>query len=81
MALPASQYSVLDARKVERIDDSTFRCYVGGMQFFSFRVEPVITVSVTVEERGCTIRLLSCQVSHEQRLVMHLQQCSVGVLK
>lgn len=25
MALPASQYSVLDARKIERLDDTTFR--------------------------------------------------------
>lgn len=25
MALPASQYSVLDARKIERIDENTFR--------------------------------------------------------
>ena len=62
MALPASQYSVLDARKIERIDDKTFRCYVGGLKFLSFSVEPVITVSVTVEERGCTIRLLSCKL-------------------
>jgi hypothetical protein len=29
MALPASQYSVLDARTIERISDTTFRCYVG----------------------------------------------------
>ena len=24
MSLPASQYSVLDARKIERVDDTTF---------------------------------------------------------
>ncbi|KAI8465504.1 MAG: hypothetical protein J3K34DRAFT_461368 [Monoraphidium minutum] len=62
MALPASQYSVLDARKIERVDDSTFRCYVGQLGFLGFSVEPVITVSVTVEPRGCTIRLLSCRL-------------------
>eukprot|EP00879_Flechtneria_rotunda_P004510 GHRR01004765.1.p1 GENE.GHRR01004765.1~~GHRR01004765.1.p1 ORF type:complete len:260 (+),score=30.58 GHRR01004765.1:283-1062(+) len=62
MALPASQYSVLDARKIERIDDSTFRCYVGRLAFFGFSVEPVITVSVMVEDRGCTIKLLSAQL-------------------
>lgn len=62
MALPASQYSVLDARKIERIDESTFRCYVGNLGFFGFSVEPVITVSVTVEEQGCTIKLLSAKL-------------------
>lgn len=62
MALPASQYSVLDARKIERLDDTTFRCYVGRLAFFGFSVEPVITVSVVVEERGCTIKLLSARL-------------------
>lgn len=62
MALPASQYSVLDARKIERLDDTTFKCYVGRLAFFGFSVEPVITVSVVVEERGCTIKLLSAQL-------------------
>ena len=28
MSLPASQYSVLDAERIERADDYTFRCYV-----------------------------------------------------
>jgi hypothetical protein len=62
MALPASQYSVLDARKIERLDETTFRCFVGRLAFFGFSVEPVITVSVVVEERGCTIKLLSAQL-------------------
>ncbi|KAG2438569.1 hypothetical protein HXX76_005119 [Chlamydomonas incerta] len=62
MALPASQYSVLDARRIERVDDTTFKCYVGQLKFFSWSVEPVITVSVTVEEGGCTIRLLGCKL-------------------
>jgi hypothetical protein len=62
MALPASQYSVLDARKIERLDDTTFKCYVGRLAFFGFSVEPVITVSVVVEDRGCTIKLLSAQL-------------------
>eukprot|EP00887_Chlorella_sp_A99_P000316 scaffold13.g316.t1 len=47
MTLPASQYSLLDAHRVERIDDSTFRCYVGGLQFLSLHVEPVITVQAS----------------------------------
>lgn len=58
MTLPASQYSVLDAQRVERIDADTFRCYVGGINFLSFRVEPVLTLSVIVGERGPTVRLL-----------------------
>jgi hypothetical protein len=62
MALPASQYSVLDARKIERLDETTFKCFVGRLAFFGFSVEPVITVSVVVEERGCTIKLLSAQL-------------------
>jgi Protein of unknown function (DUF1997) len=37
MTLPASQYSVLDAKRIERIDDDTFRCYVGGISFLNFR--------------------------------------------
>ena len=58
MTLPASQYSVLDAQRIERIDADTFRCYVGGVNFLSFRVEPVLTLSVIVGERGPTVRLL-----------------------
>lgn len=62
MVLPASQYSVLDAKRIERLDESTFRCYVGSLRLFSLEVEPVITVSVTVQERGPTVRLLSTKV-------------------
>ena len=62
MVLPASQYSVLDAQRVERLDADTFRCYVGALKLFSLQVEPVITVSVTVQERGPTVRLLNTPV-------------------
>ncbi|PSC69180.1 hypothetical protein C2E20_7357 [Micractinium conductrix] len=62
MVLPASQYSVLDAQRIERLDEDTFRCYVGGLKLFSLEVEPVITVSVTVQERGPTVRLLSTKL-------------------
>lgn len=62
MALPASQYSVLDAKKIERLDDNTFRCCVGGLHFFNFVVEPVLTVSVVVGERGPTVKLLETKV-------------------
>ena len=63
MALPASQYSVLDARKIERLDDDTFRCYVGGLKFFGIRIEPVLTVSVVVGSKGPTVSLLATTVS------------------
>lgn len=58
MTLPASQYSVLDAKRIERVDEDTFRCYVGGFHFMNFHVDPVLTLSVIVEERGPTVRLL-----------------------
>lgn len=63
MALPASQYSVLDAKRIERVGDSTFVCYVGGISFLNLVVEPVLTVSVDVGERGPTVRLLSTKAS------------------
>lgn len=62
MALPASQYSVLDAKQIERIDEDTFRCYVGGLRFLSFVIEPVLTVSVIVTDMGPTVKLLSTEV-------------------
>ena len=71
MSLPASQYSVLDANRIERITDDTFRCYVGGLKFINFTVEPVLTVSVVTHARGCTISLLDCKVS----LVQYAEQC------
>ena len=64
MTLPASQYSVLDAKQIERIDDSTFRCYVGGLRFLGFTIDPVLTVSVNVTDKGPTVRLLSTKVSN-----------------
>ncbi|KAF5932883.1 hypothetical protein HYC85_029054 [Camellia sinensis] len=42
MSLPASQYSVLDAGSIERVDNSTFRCYVYNFKFFAFEVCPVL---------------------------------------
>ena len=41
MVLPASQYSVLDAQRVERLEEGggdTFRCHVGEMRFLSLQV-------------------------------------------
>ncbi|KAK8952278.1 hypothetical protein KSP39_PZI004770 [Platanthera zijinensis] len=62
MSLPASQYSVLDAQRIERVDDNTFRCYVYSIKFFSFEVCPVLIVRVEEEPYGCCIRLLSCKL-------------------
>ncbi|CAI5981877.1 unnamed protein product [Closterium sp. NIES-64] len=59
MTLPASQYSVLDAERIERVDSSTFRCYAHRVQFFSVEICPVLLVRVDEEADGCTIRLLS----------------------
>ncbi|GAU34342.1 hypothetical protein TSUD_20490 [Trifolium subterraneum] len=38
MSLPASQYSVLDAERIERVSEDTFRCYVYTIKFFTFEV-------------------------------------------
>ncbi|XP_010267294.1 PREDICTED: uncharacterized protein LOC104604582 isoform X2 [Nelumbo nucifera] len=62
MSLPASQYSVLDAERIERVDDNTFRCYVYRFKFFAFEVCPVLLVRVEEQPNGCCIRLLSCKL-------------------
>lgn len=62
MSLPASQYSVLDAERIERVDENTFRCYVYRIKFFAFEVCPVLLVRVEEQPDGCCIRLLSCKV-------------------
>ena len=63
MALPASQYSVLDAKKIDRIDDHTFRCYVNAIHFLSLTIEPILTVTVIEGSRGPTVKLLDTRVS------------------
>ena len=42
MTLPASQYSVLDAERIERIDDNSFKCYTHRLKFFAFEVSTQI---------------------------------------
>lgn len=69
MRLPASQYSVLDAKKIERLDDDTFICYVGGISFLGFVVEPVLTVSVIVHDRGPVVKLLDTQLQGSKAVV------------
>lgn len=68
MSLPASQYSVLDAERIERVDDNTFRCYVYRFKFFAFEVCPVLLVRVEEQPNGCCIKLLSCKVHTVPRL-------------
>ena len=64
MALPVSQYSVLDARRIERLGENRFRCFVDGVRLFSFAVEPVVDVEVEVAPggRGPTVRLLGARL-------------------
>ncbi|XP_051116621.1 uncharacterized protein LOC127241544 [Andrographis paniculata] len=62
MSLPASQYSVLDAERIERVDDDTFKCYVYRFKFFTFEVCPVLLVRVEEQPNGCCIKLLSCKL-------------------
>lgn len=69
MRLPASQYSVLDAKKIERLDDDTFICYVGGLDFLGFVVEPVLTVSVIVQDRGPVVKLLDTKLQGSKTIV------------
>lgn len=69
MTLPASQYSVLDAKRIERIDEDTFKCYVGGLHFLNFHVEPVLTVSVVVGNNGPTVKLLHTELQGSPAVV------------
>ncbi|BAT96273.1 uncharacterized protein HKW66_Vig0185980 [Vigna angularis] len=62
MRLPASQYSVLDAERIERVNDDTFRCYVYRFRFFNFEICPVLLVKVEEQPDGCCIKLLSCKL-------------------
>lgn len=56
MTLPASQYSVLDAKRIERIDDDTFRCYVGGISFLNFKVASSV-LSSDISLLDCTVNM------------------------
>eukprot|EP00892_Ulva_mutabilis_P012265 jgi/Ulvmu1/9410/UM051_0038.1 len=62
MALPASQYSVLDGAKVERLSEDTFRVFVGVISFFNFELEPVLTLMVKPTDSGCIIEMLACKL-------------------
>ncbi|XP_068646499.1 uncharacterized protein [Aristolochia californica] len=80
MGLPASQYSVLDAERIERIDENTFRCYVYRVKFFAFEVCPVLLVRVEEESNGCCIRLLSCKLEGSPIVVAQNDKFSASMV-
>ena len=52
----------MDAKKIERLDDDAFMCYVGGLNFLGVVVNPVLKVSVIVNDRGPVVKLLETKV-------------------
>ncbi|XP_058081992.1 uncharacterized protein LOC131230201 isoform X2 [Magnolia sinica] len=80
MSLPASQYSVLDAERIERVNENTFRCYVYRLKFFSFEVCPVLLVRVDEEPDGCCIRLLSCKLEGSPIVVAQNDKFSASMV-
>lgn len=80
MSLPASQYSVLDAERIEREDENTFKCYVYRFKFFSFEVCPVLLVRVEEQPNGCRIRLLSCKLEGSPIVVAQNEKFSASMV-
>jgi len=80
MALPASQYSVLDAERIERVDDTMFKCYAHRFKFFNFEVGPVLLVRVEEQSDGCCIRLLSCTLEGSPIVVAQNQKFSASMV-
>ncbi|XP_058007573.1 uncharacterized protein LOC110667188 isoform X2 [Hevea brasiliensis] len=80
MSLPASQYSVLDAERIERVDDNTFRCYVYRFKFFAFEVCPVLLVRVEEQPNGCCIKLLSCKLEGSPMVVAQNEKFSASMV-
>lgn len=64
MTLPVSQYSVLDAEKVERVSGDLFRVQTGALKFLRTTVTPVMMLTVKPHETGCEVTLLQCRVRH-----------------
>ena len=48
LALPASEYSVLSANQVVRINDSQFKFVLGNLNFFGTKICPILYVDVNV---------------------------------
>ncbi|KAG8643953.1 uncharacterized protein SYNPCC7002_A1590 isoform X1 [Manihot esculenta] len=80
MSLPASQYSVLDAERIERVDENTFRCYVYRFKFFAFEVCPVLLVRVEEQPNGCCIKLLSCKLEGSPMVVAQNEKFNASMV-
>mmetsp|Transcript_379 Transcript_379/g.666 ORF Transcript_379/g.666 Transcript_379/m.666 type:complete len:171 (-) Transcript_379:1226-1738(-) len=64
MSLPPSQYSVLDAEKVKRIGEKTFKCELAQIKFLGIDIQPVLTAEVDVKPdgRGTIIKVIDAEV-------------------
>jgi hypothetical protein len=48
MALPASEYSVLAGKQIERLSDTEFKCNLPSLNFFGTKIQPVLYAEVKV---------------------------------
>lgn len=48
LALPASQYSVLSASQITRVNDDEFKAKLGTLNFFGTKLSPILYVHVNV---------------------------------
>ncbi|KAF5453391.1 hypothetical protein F2P56_028296 [Juglans regia] len=78
MSLPASQYSVLDAERIERVDENTFRCYVYRIKFFSFELEGSPIVAAQNDKFDASmVNQISCESNKSNSLVQQLTSDTV----
>lgn len=70
MTLPVSQYSVLDADKVERLDEDTFRVQTSRVKFFGVEMTPIMTLTVKPHSTGCEITMLDCTVNEVRSICL-----------
>eukprot|EP00898_Chlorokybus_atmophyticus_P002050 jgi/Chlat1/2846/Chrsp194S00792 len=57
--------AVLNLSKLRRVEDlgnSVYRCYVGGINFLSFSVEPVVDIRAVTALDHCTVEMLQCRL-------------------
>lgn len=55
LALPPSQYSLLNPKQIKRISESEFRCEPGSLNFFGNNVSPILYMSVKVQDETSTV--------------------------
>ena len=58
MALPVSQYSVLDGATIDRLSEDTFELSMEALEFFKFKLKPILTAQVVTNAKGCSIQVL-----------------------